>query len=265
MAEVVRKVDVFGVGVSVTDYHGACSAIMDAARRRRSYAVSALATHGLMETTSDPVFRDVVNDIDLVVPDGQPVRWAMNLLHRTGLADRVYGPDLTRHVCAAAAREGLGVYLFGSTEETCRRLAHELSRCYPGLRIVGVQPDRFREPTPQEDAEDIAAIHGSEAGIVLVGRGCPRQERWVSTHRGRVQASMLAVGAAFDYLAGNLRRPPSWMQRWGLEWLYRLAQEPRRLFHRYAVHNTRFLIRLGTELVRVRWAARSQCRPRPGA
>lgn len=235
------KADLFGVGVSITTYAEAVEVIMAAARERRPFGVTALATHGLMESVRDPELAARVARLDLVTPDGQPVRWALNHLHGAGLQERVYGPDLTVAVCAAAAREGVGVYLFGSTAQTCAAMRAELERRFPALRIVGVQPDRFREATPEEDAADVARINDSGAGIVLVGRGCPRQERWVADHLDRVPAAMLAVGAAFDYLAGTLRRPPAWMQRHGLEWLFRLVIEPGRLWRRYLVNNTRFL------------------------
>src|SRR5215204_1097747 len=251
----IPKVPLFGIGVSVTDYAGACSAIMDAARARRSYAVSALATHGLTEAARNIEFGQLVNSIELVTPDGQPVRWAMNMLHGTALQERVYGPDLVAAVCAAAATEGMGVYLFGSTDATCGAVATELPRRYPGLRIVGVQPDRFREATDDEDAQDVQRIRASGADIVLVGRGCPRQERWVALHRGLLPVPMLAVGAAFDYIAGNITRPPKVMQRIGLEWLFRLVQEPRRLFRRYLVHNSLFVLMLAREVLQKRAVA----------
>ncbi len=243
------KVDVFGIHMSVTDYDDATARIIAAGRDRTSYGVSALATHGLMEAVHDPTFRDAVNEIDLVTPDGQPVRWAMNLLHDTQLSDRVYGPDLTWQVCGEAAAEGIGVYLFGSTPETCDAFVSALRARWPHIRIVGVQPDRFREATPEEDEDDVARINESGAGVVLVGRGCPRQERWVHAHLGRIDGAMLAVGAAFDYHAGVLRKPPAFMQRVGLEWLWRLALEPRRLFRRYAVTNTQYLVHLSRALL----------------
>ena len=248
----IPKVPIFGIGISVTDYTEACASIIDAARARRSYAVSALATHGLTEAARDGDFGELVNSIELVTPDGQPVRWAMNILHGTALSERVYGPDLVAAVCATAALEGMSVYLFGSTADTCRAVAEELPRRYPGLRIAGVQPDRFREATAGEDAEDVERIRASGADIILVGRGCPRQERWVALHRGLVPVPMLAVGAAFDYIAGNITRPPRWMQRAGLEWLFRLVQEPRRLFRRYVVHNSLFVLMLAREVLQKR-------------
>ncbi len=244
-----EKVDLFGVEVTISTYDHACDAVLAAAKARRSFGLSALAVHGLMEAVADPRFRSQVNALTMTVPDGQPVRWALNLLRGAGLADRVYGPELTWRVVEAAAAHGVGLYLFGSTEETCSKFVDEIRRRHPASIISGVQPDRFRDATPEEDLADIDRINASGAGIVLVGRGCPRQERWVADHLGSVHAAMLAVGAAFDYGAGTLDPPPAWMQRIGLQWLYRLAQEPGRLWKRYLVTNSRFLWLLGRTVV----------------
>ncbi len=246
------KVDLFGVGISVTDYNDATALIMEAAVSRRSFAVSALAVHGLMEAVADDEFRSQVNSIDLTTPDGQPVRWAMNALHDTALTDRVYGPDLTWHVLEAASERSVGVFLFGSTQEICDRFVAEIRRRFPASIIAGVQADRFRDATADEDAADIATINDSGAGVVLVGRGCPRQERWVADHRGKINAAMLAVGAAFDYGAGALDPPPAWMQKVGLQWAYRLGQEPGRLWRRYLVTNSQFLLQFGRAWLRTK-------------
>lgn len=243
------RVDIFGVDLSVTTYDDATERIIAAGQEKRSFAMSALATHGLMEAVHDPDFREVVNGLDLVTPDGQPVRWAMNLLHDADLKDRVYGPDLTWKVCGAAADAGVGIYLFGSTPETCDAFVAAILSEWPHAIISDVQPDRFRDATPEEDAADIERINASGAGVVLVGRGCPRQERWVGAHKGQVNAAMMAVGAAFDYHAGQLKKPPAWMQRVGLEWFWRLALEPKRLFRRYAVTNSQYCLELGKALV----------------
>ena len=248
MLATTERVDVFGVQMSVTDYADSIEQIISAGQEKRSFAMSALATHGLMEAVHDPEFLDVVNGLDLVTPDGQPVRWAMNMLHKTGLDDRVYGPDLTWMVCGAAADAGVGIYLFGSTPETCEKFVEAILETWPHAIVSDVQPDRFREATPEEDAADIARINASGAGVVLVGRGCPRQERWVGAHRGKVDAAMMAVGAAFDYHAGSLRKPPAFMQRVGLEWLWRMALEPKRLFKRYAVTNSQYVFELAKAL-----------------
>ncbi len=252
--ELAEKVDIFGVGLSKTDYDDATGRIITAAMNHQSFAVSALATHGLMEAVHDPRFLEVVNSLDLVTPDGQPVRWAMNLLHKAGLDDRVYGPDLTWKVCGAAADAGVGIYLFGSTTETCDAFVAAILAEWPHAIISDVQPDRFREATPEEDRSDVERINNSGAGVVFVGRGCPRQERWVAAHKGHVNAAMMAVGAAFDYHAGQLKKPPPLMQKYGLEWLWRLGLEPKRLFRRYAVTNSQFLIALTKALARQRTA-----------
>lgn len=246
----LRTVDIFGIDLSITDYEDATRRIVQAGQDHQSFAMSALATHGLMEAVHDPEFNEVVNGLDLVTPDGQPVRWAMNLLHNADLDDRVYGPDLTWKVIGAAAEAGVGLYLFGSTQETCDAFVDAILREWPDAIISDVQPDRFREATAEEDATDIERINSSGAGIVLVGRGCPRQEKWVGAHRGKVNAAMMAVGAAFDYHAGQLRKPPAMMQKYGLEWLWRLGLEPKRLFKRYAVTNSQYVFHLGRAMVR---------------
>lgn len=255
MPSVRAKLPVFGIGVNPTTYDEAVGAILAAAQQHRSYAVTALATHGLMEAVGQPDFAQVVAGIDVVTPDGQPVRWALNRLYGTGLTDRVYGPFLMLRLCGAAAAHDVSIYLYGSTGRTCELLVAELSRRFPGLRIVGVFPDRFRDATAAEDDEDVARIAASGAGLVFVGRGCPRQERWVQAHRGSVPAAMIAVGAAFDYIAGTLVPPPRWMQRVGLEWLYRLRREPRRLWRRYLSANSRFLLHFAIALLRRRVTA----------
>lgn len=236
-------VDIFGVDYAVTDYGDATRRILEAAVERQSFGVTALAVHGLIEAVNDPEFSALVRSIDLVVPDGQPVRWAMNALHDTDLVDRVYGPDLTWHVLRAAssADAGLRVFLFGSTGETCEAFRSAILQECPNLE-VDFQADRFREATTEEDEADVNRINAFGAHIVLVGRGCPRQERWVAEHLGKVDAAMLAVGAAFDYGAGSLEVPPEFMQRWGLQWLYRLKQEPGRLWKRYLFTNTQFVV-----------------------
>lgn len=252
------KVRVFDTDVSVCDYDSAADAVMDAAIARRSFGATALAVHGLMTAADDPAFAEAVNALDLVTPDGQPVRWAMNALRNTGLRERVDGPNLMWRLCGDAAAAQVPVYLYGSTSDTVAALRHNLVAAFPGLVIADAQPDRFREGTATEDTADVARINDSGAGVVFVGRGCPRQERWTAAHRGRVHAAMVAVGAAFDYHAGKLDPPPQWVQDRGLQWAYRLAEEPKRLARRYAVTNTRFMARFARELVVARVQRRSR-------
>ncbi|MEZ5379046.1 MAG: WecB/TagA/CpsF family glycosyltransferase [Acidimicrobiales bacterium] len=250
-AGVIERLNVFGIGVSKTTYAEAADAIVAAGKRHQSFGMTALAVHGLIEAVTNDEFGALINErFDLVTPDGMPVKWAMNLLHRAGLESRVAGPEVIWHVFERAEREGVSIFLYGSTGETCRLFAEAITNRHPNLLIAGIQPDRFRDATPEEDLADIEVIHDSGAGIVLVGRGCPRQERWVADHRGKVDAAMMAVGAAFDFGAGLKSRPPTLIQRLGLEWAWRLAAEPKRLWRRYLSTNSRFLALLTTAMVR---------------
>ncbi|HLL64321.1 MAG TPA: WecB/TagA/CpsF family glycosyltransferase [Micromonosporaceae bacterium] len=249
------KRSVLGVEVNVIDYAAAVERILTAARERRPLAVTALAVHGVMTGVADPTHEARLNAFDLVTPDGQPVRWALNSLYRAGLTDRVYGPELTLRVLARCAEDGLPVYLYGSTRETLDRLVAALAQRLPALQIVGVEPSKFRAAGPGEPEAIAERIRDSGARVVLVGLGAPRQEIFVYAMRRLVDAPMLAVGAAFDYHAGQLRKPPAWMQRQGLEWLWRLGLEPTRLWRRYLLLNPAYLARLGAQKVGL-WKAR---------
>lgn len=248
------KRNILGVLVDAVDYEAATARILSAARQRRPYAVTALAVHGVMTGVQDHAHGARLNAFDLVTPDGQPVRWALNLLHHAELADRVYGPELTLRVLAGCADEGLPVYLYGSTGPTLDRLIPALTTRFPGLKIAGWEPSRFR-PADAVDAVEIAQrIRGSGARLVLVGLGCPRQEVFTYAMRPLLDMPLLAVGAAFDYHAGQLRKPPAWMQRRGLEWLWRLGLEPRRLWRRYLLLNPNYAARVAAQKTGV-WRA----------
>jgi exopolysaccharide biosynthesis WecB/TagA/CpsF family protein len=197
-----------------------------------------------MTGVGDDEYRHRLNQFDLVTPDGQPVRWALNLLFGTRLRDRVYGPNLTVRVLEASASEGLPVYFYGSSDDVLERLLANVTERWPSLRVAGSQPSRFRPATLAEEEQTVGAIRRSGARIVFVGLGCPRQEVFCYEHLRRVDAVFLAVGAAFPYHAGTLREPPELVQRWGFQWLYRLLQEPRRLWRRYLLLNPPFMVRL---------------------
>jgi len=238
------KHNVLGVEVSAVDYDSAVDQVMRAARERRGLAVTALAVHGVMTGVSDKAHGARLNSFDVVTPDGQPVRWALNLLHGAGLADRVYGPTLTLRVLERCAEEGLPVYLYGSTDETLGRLVPSLQAMFPALKVVGVEASKFRSALPGEPEQIARRITDSGARLLLVGLGCPRQEIFAHAMRPHLNLPIMAVGAAFDYHAGQLRKPPEWMQRYALEWLWRLGLEPRRLWRRYLILNPAYLARL---------------------
>jgi exopolysaccharide biosynthesis WecB/TagA/CpsF family protein len=249
------KQNVLGVQVSAVDYDSAVDKVMSAARDGRPLAVTALAVHGVMTGVQDKAHGARLNAFDLVTPDGQPVRWALNLLHRARLADRVYGPELTLRVLRASAEQGLPVYLYGSTDQTLERLIPALHRLVPDLKVAGAEASKFRPAEPGEPERIAERIRTSGARLLLVGLGCPRQEIFTYAMRPLLDMPVLAVGAAFDYHAGQLRRPPAWMQRYALEWLWRLGLEPRRLWRRYLILNPQYLTRLAAQKARL-WRAR---------
>ncbi len=235
------KKQLFTVNYSITDYEEASQIIIDKALSHTSFGVTALAVHGLIESVKNKPFRTIVNQLDIIVPDGQPVKWALNNFYKTKLKDRVAGPILTNHVLRKANERALGIYLYGSTAVTLQKMQDVIKKKYPKINISGIHPDRFREASAEEDIVDIKKINESGAHIVLVGRGCPRQEKWVASHLGSINAPMLAIGAAFDFIAGNIAHAPKWVQDSGFEWLFRLVQEPNKLWKRYLTTNTHFL------------------------
>lgn len=237
----MTKKKLFSVDYSITNYDAASDVIIQNAVAKKSFGVSALAVHGLIESVKTKSFRQCLEKIDLIVPDGQPVRWALNSFYKVGLKDRVAGPILTRHVLAKANNKGLRIFLYGSTPATLERMQAFIKEQYPNISICGVHADRFRDATAEEDADDIRKINASGSNLVLVGRGCPRQEKWVANHIGKVDAPMMAIGAAFDFFAGNIKHAPDWMQSAGLEWLYRLVQDPKKLWKRYLTTNFHFI------------------------
>lgn len=249
------KQNVLGIGVNAIDYEAAVGGILSAAHEKRAFAVSALAVHGVMTGALDAVHKHRLNDLDMVVPDGQPVRWAMKWLYGIELPDRVYGPELTLRVCEKAADEGLGIYLYGSREKVLDNLKANLQEKFPAIKIAGSQPSRFRRITAAEQKDIAETIIASGASIVLVGLGCPRQETWVFENRELIPMPLLAVGAAFDFHAGLLPQAPAWLQKHGLEWLFRLIQEPGRLWKRYVFLNTLYLILLGLQFAKLRTPA----------
>ncbi len=245
-----EKRDVLGVAVTPTTYEEATNVIVEAAKDRQAAVVSCHAVHAVVTASCDRSLRDKVNTFDMITPDGQPVRWALNLLHRAKLADRVYGPDLTLSLCGKAAEEGVPVYLYGGSPEVVEKMRKNILKQYPGLKIAGYESPPFRALTPEEDDQMVERLNASGAGIVFIGLGCPKQDLFAYEHRDRIQAVQVCVGAAFDFHAGAVPQAPGWMQRHGLEWLYRLIQEPRRLWRRYLVTNTIFLAKLFAAMCR---------------
>jgi exopolysaccharide biosynthesis WecB/TagA/CpsF family protein len=241
------KFNVLGVMVDAIDYGAATNKVIAAAHEHRPLALTALAVHGVMTGVEDPAHNARLNSFDVVTPDGQPVRWGLKVLHGIALADRVYGPTLTMHVLQRCAADGLPVYLYGSTTETLVKLVAELQRAFPALKIAGTEASKFRAAADGEDRDIAERVRASGARVLFVGLGCPRQEVFAYAMRPLLDMPILAVGAAFDYHAGLLRKPPAWMQRYALEWLWRLGLEPARLWRRYLILNPKYLARLSAQ------------------
>jgi exopolysaccharide biosynthesis WecB/TagA/CpsF family protein len=239
------KYDLFGVKSTATCYDEAVSVIIRAAKKGVSGTVDLMSAHGLVAGARDAKFREILNSFSIVASDGQPVRWALNLFHKTGLKDRVYGPELTIRLCKAAAEHGVPIYLYGSSPEVIEKLQANLRDKFPAIKIAGAESPPFRPLTSEEDAAVIKRINDSGAGIVFIGTGCPKQEIFAYEHRHSIKGVQLCVGAAFDFHAGEKKTAPSWMQKRGLEWLFRLTQEPKRLWKRYLVTNTMFSLLVG--------------------
>jgi N-acetylglucosaminyldiphosphoundecaprenol N-acetyl-beta-D-mannosaminyltransferase len=233
-------IDVLNTHIHHTSYLDATNHILSRARRGESSYICIANVHVVMEAWDSALFARVVNQADLITPDGMPLVWIMRA---KGWRDssRVYGPALMLRVLETAAAENIPVGFYGSTPEVLEALKVKMQTRYEGLNVVFTYSPPFRILTPEEDRAIIEQINRSAAKILFVGLGCPKQETWMAEHRGQVQAVMLGVGAAFDFHAGIKRQAPAWMQRFGLEWLFRLLTEPRRLWKRYLYHNPRFI------------------------
>ena len=234
--------------VDATSYQEACDQILGWAKEGLSRTVCVAAVNNVMIGQRDASFLGEMNEADLVTPDGMPLVWG---LRRLGVpaASRVYGPHLTLAILSGAAAHGIPVGFYGGSPQVLESLIRSVSAAYPDLRIAYETSPPFRETTLVEEAEIARAINASGARILFVGLGCPKQERWMARQRGSVQAVMIGVGAAFDFLAGAKRQAPPILQRSGLEWLFRLATEPRRLWKRYLSQNPRYVWLFGRQLI----------------
>jgi N-acetylglucosaminyldiphosphoundecaprenol N-acetyl-beta-D-mannosaminyltransferase len=240
-----------GMRVDATSYDDAAERTIAWASEGASRAIAVATVNNVMEAHDDPAFRDVMNRADLVTPDGMPLVWGLRMLGIPS-ATRVYGPELTPVVLREAERAQLAVGFYGGSPEVVDRLVAAVRARYPSLEVAYAVSPPFREPTQEEDRRTVEAVNASGCRILFVGLGCPKQERWMMAHRDRIDAVMLGVGAAFDFLAGTKKQAPAVLQRWGLEWAFRLATEPRRLWRRYLRHNPRFVALFGAQVFRTR-------------
>ena len=234
---------ILGVRLDATSYTQATELVRTWTELGESRIVCTANVHMLMTAYDDVAFRSVLRDADLVTPDGMPLVWT---LRRMGYAqqERVYGPTLTCKLLSLSEETGIPIGFLGSTPAVIENLQVRVRQAYPQIKLAYAYSPPFRVLDSVEDAAIVDAVNRSGARILFVGLGCPKQELWMHAHRGQVNSVMLGVGAAFDYLAGIKPQAPLWVQRIGMEWFYRLVTEPRRLWKRYLIYNSRFVIKV---------------------
>lgn len=244
MAAGIRRVDVLGVGISAIDPAMAVAEIERWIEEGERHYVCVTGVHGVMESQRDESLKEIHNRSGLTTPDGMPMVWAGR---RAGASwmERVYGPDLMLALCEKGVERGWTHFLYGGADGVPELLAERLTARFPGMEVAGVYSPPFRPLTPEEEHEVVSMIEAVSPTFVWVGLSTPKQERWMAAFRPRLSAlAILGVGAAFDMHAGRLHQAPPWMQQAGLEWLYRLIKEPRRLWRRYLRNNPAFVARI---------------------
>lgn len=244
----IQSRHILGMRVDGTNYARALDQLSAWAHAGESRYVCVSTVHMVMEAHDDPEYRELVNQADYVTSDGMPLVWGLRALG-VKQASRVYGPDLTPMLCERAAAEGIPVGFYGSSDAVLSTMVGELQARYPQLQVAYQHSPPFRALTSDEEAAEIEAIRRSGARIIFVGLGCPKQERWMAARKGQIDAVMLGVGAAFDYVGGTKAQAPKRMQAMGLEWLFRLVTEPKRLWKRYLYHNPRFVMLFGRQVL----------------
>jgi N-acetylglucosaminyldiphosphoundecaprenol N-acetyl-beta-D-mannosaminyltransferase len=249
----IEKFSVLGVKVDAVQIPDVILRMRDwIARGERSHCIAVTGMHGVMEAHHSAEFRSVLDDADLVVPDGMPLVW-FGRIRGHSLRRRVYGPELMQRFCQETAGCGYRHFIFGGDAGVPEQVAGKLRALCPEIHIVGADSPSFRALTPEEDAAVVQRINDAAPDALWIGLGTPKQERWMRKHRDLLHVPvMVGVGAAFDFLASRKRQAPSWMQEHGLEWLFRLQQEPRRLWKRYLVGGSEFVFLAALELLGLR-------------
>ncbi len=242
---------ILGMRVDATSYEEVCAAVSAWGANQSSKYISVATVATVMEAHDRNAFRALINEADLVTPDGMPLVWGLRAL---GCREsrRVYGPDLTLVLLEKAAAANMPVGFYGASPATLERLLAAVGKRFPNLPVAYAFSPPFRPLTPEEDGRAVDEINRSGARILFVSLSSPKQDYWMAAHRGRIHAVMLGVGAAFDFIAGTKPQAPRWLMRIGMEWFYRLVTEPRRLWKRYLKQNPRFLVFFGLQLLGLR-------------
>ena len=236
----MESLNLLSLSITTGSYQNITENILALAKARVSSYTCVANVHMLVEAHKDKEFADIVNGADVVTPDGKPITWGLRLMHHQE-QERVAGMDLLPDLLAGAIHMQIPVYFLGGTLDVLEKTKQHAKEKCPDLQIAGMFSPPFRTLTATEEEEIVQNINNSGAGLVLVAMGCPKQEKWMASMKGRVQASMVGIGGALPVMIGAQKRAPRWMQNAGLEWMYRLRQEPRRLFKRYAITNTTFI------------------------
>jgi len=253
----MERREILGIPIAMTDYAGAMDLMEEMVQARTPGWICAAAVHSLMMARDDAEMRDALTQATITVPDGVPIVWAAKMLGEV-LPHRVYGPELMRLFCDRSAERGHRVWLYGGRDQGALvQLALNLRRRHPGIQIVGGYSPPFHDMSESDDDAMASQINAARPDVLWVGIGAPKQEKWMARMRERLEVPvMCAVGAAFDFHAGRVSQAPPWMQERGLEWTYRIAQEPRRLLPRYLETNPRFILGFARQYLRERTAGR---------
>lgn len=241
MVERIKKIRIISIDVNVFDFNEASEAIVAFVSKKIPAYICVANVHVCMEAYDSTEYQQIINNAALVIPDGMPLVWAQKILGVKG-AGRVRGPDLMLELCAIAERKKIKIGLYGGSDVSLQKLKSCLAFLFPSLDVVISISPPFRWLTEEEDTFYLKKINDAGVDILFVGLGCPKQEKWMFSNRGRLKCVAVGVGAAFDFISGEKKIAPEWMQKMGLEWVFRLLCEPKRLWKRYAKHNPRFLI-----------------------
>ena len=245
------KYSVLGLGISEIVFNDAISLFLNAAATGQKVRASFCTVNNVVTAKQDPVLRQQMGSSQIAAPDGMPLVWLGRLRGRK--VERVCGPDLLPALCDQSRQFGYRHFFYGGAEGVAEQLSQCLQQRFPGLQVAGTYTPPFRPLTPEEDEEIITKINQAKPDFVWVGLSTPKQDEWIATHQAKLDVpNLLAVGAAFDFHSGNLRRAPRWIQQIGLEWLFRMMREPRRLWRRYLLGNTMFILYLMGDALRFR-------------
>jgi N-acetylglucosaminyldiphosphoundecaprenol N-acetyl-beta-D-mannosaminyltransferase len=249
--DIHKSTNVLGCNIDALTWQETINTICNWGLNHESRYVTLCNVHSNVKALLNKNHRTVLNTADMTTPDGMPITW---VLRKLGFPEqqRINGPDLMWAYCEKAEKTGQKIFFYGSTNQVLSKLEAKLRESFPNLQIVGMHSPPFRDLTAEESSEIDNMLNASNANIIFVGLGCPRQEQWMFEHRGKVNAVMLGVGAAFNYHAGTIKRAPIWMQNSGLEWLHRLASDPMRLWKRYLFSNPVFIIAITAQLLGIK-------------